>query len=170
MKLFDVKNKVLIPTEHCYALDFLKEIMEEYPDCYIEVYKYIFYMGSVSADENPFFNVPEDDKEEIILSEIDSSCFSTEELTIQNALEKYRQLEQTPTLRAYIGIKSMLDRLSDYMSNTAISHGRDGNITALLSAAEKFHKIRESYKGVYRDLMDEQKSRVRGDRARGYDQ
>jgi hypothetical protein len=37
------------------------------------------------------------------------------------------------------------------MSNTAISHGRDGNITALLSAAEKFHKIRESYKGVYRE-------------------
>jgi hypothetical protein len=170
MKLFDVKDKVLIPTEHCYALDFLKKIMDEYPTCYIEVYKYIFYTASTNPDENPFFNVPEDDKEEVILSEIDSSDFSTEELIIQEALEKYKNLEHTPTLRAYIGIKSMLDRLSDYMSNTAITHGRDGNITALLSAAEKFHKIRESYKGVFRDLMEEQKSRVRGDRARGYDQ
>lgn len=170
MKLFDVKNKVLIPTEHCYALDFLKTIMELYPQSYIEIYKYIYYMGSMDPDNNPFFNVPEDDKESLILSEIDSSYFDVEDDLIKEALEKYKTLESTPTLRAYVGIKSMLDRLSTYMTDTNISHGRDGNITALLSAAEKFHKIRESFKGVYRDLMDERKSRVRGDRARSYDQ
>jgi hypothetical protein len=170
MSLFDVKNKVLIPTEHCYALNFLKVIMEEYPDCYIEVYKYIYYMCSVDPDNNPFFNVPEDDKEEVILSSIDSSGFSTEDTVVREAIEQYSYLEQTATARAYKGIKSMLDRLSDYMANTNISHGRDGNITALLSAAEKFHKIRESYKGVYQDLLDETKSRVKGNRAKSYDQ
>jgi hypothetical protein len=169
MKLFDVQNKTLIPTEHCYALDFLKVLMDEYPDCYIEIYKYIFYMSSNNPEENPFFDANEDDRESLILESI-GDCFSTEDSLIQTALHKTKVLYETPTLRAYRGIKAMLDRLSTYMENTNISHGRDGNITALLSAAEKFHKIRDSYKGVYNDLMDEQKSRVRGNRAKSYDQ
>jgi hypothetical protein len=48
---------------------------------------------------------------------------------------------ETPTVRAYRGISSMLDRLATYMEKTPITHGRDGNITALVSAAKNFEGI-----------------------------
>ena len=56
------------------------------------------------------------------------------------------KLYQTPTYRAYVGIKSMLDRLAKYMETTQIEHGRDGNINALVNAAAKFEQIRQSTK------------------------
>ncbi len=44
VKLFDVQNGKVIPSEHCYSLKTLKNIMDQYPDTYMEVYLYIFYM------------------------------------------------------------------------------------------------------------------------------
>ena len=70
-KLFDISNGKVIPSEHCYTLKFLKAIMDKYPDTHLSVYQYLFYMTCPDPDLNPFFNVPEVDKEEIILDEID---------------------------------------------------------------------------------------------------
>ena len=77
---------------------------------------------------------------------------------------------QTPTSRAYKGIASMLDKLGRYMETTPIEHGRDGNINSLVNAAAKYQQIRESFKGAYKDLQEEQQSNVRGGIGLGYDQ
>ena len=58
VRLFDVQNNKVIPSEHCYALPFLKKIMDEYPDTYMQVYQYIFYLSCPDPDLNPFFNLP----------------------------------------------------------------------------------------------------------------
>lgn len=62
VRLFDVQNGKVIPTEHCYTLDSLKSIMDNYPDTYMSVYQYVFYMTCPNPDMNPFFNVPEAEK------------------------------------------------------------------------------------------------------------
>ena len=80
------------------------------------------------------------------------------------------KLYQTPTYRAYVGIKSMLDRLAKYMEVTAIEHGRDGNINSMVNAAAKFESIRQSYKGAFTDMRQEQDSSVRGGAGLAYDQ
>lgn len=169
VKLFDLEKGTLVPTEHCFTLDFLKRIMADYPDNYMNIYAYLFYMSCPNPDMNPFFDVPENEKEELILSQLDVD-FSTEDDAIVAALELTKKLYETPTYRAYMGIKHMLDRLAKYMETTAIEHGRDGNITALVNAAAKFEAIRGAYKGTYKDLMDEQKSTVRGGQRLAYDQ
>jgi hypothetical protein len=169
IKLFDVQNGVIIPTEHCYALKDLKNLMTEYPDDYMGVYAYLFYMTCPNPDLNPFFHVAENEKEEFILSQL-KVTFSTEDDAIVIALAFCKKLYETPTYRAYMGIKSMLDRLAKYMETTAIDHGRDGNLTSLVNAAAKFEQIRTSFKGTYKDLMEEQKSQVRGGQHIAYDQ
>lgn len=169
IKLFDVQDGKLIPTEHCYALSFLKKIMDAYPEEYISIYKYLFYMTCPNADINPYFNVPEEDKEEVILNDIEAD-FSTEDELIIKARERCYQLFETPTVRAYQGMAKMMDRLAKYMETTPITHGRDGNINSLVAAAKNFDAIRSSFKGVYRDLQDEQKSHVRGGAGLAYDQ
>lgn len=169
VKLFDIKNNKVVPTEHCYTIGSLKKVMDDYPDDYLKIYQYLFYMTCPNPDFNPFFNLAEDDKEEIILQEIDAE-FSVEDDGIPEALTVCKKLYETPTSRAYNGIKQMLDRLAAYMETTPISHGRDGNINSLVNAAAKFQQIRDSYKGAFKDLEEEQKSRVRGGAGLSYDQ
>jgi hypothetical protein len=64
----------------------------------------------------------------------------------------------------------MLDRLAKYMETTQVEHGRDGNINALVNAAAKFEQIRQSYKGAFTDMRQEQESSVRGGAGLAYDQ
>jgi hypothetical protein len=169
IRLFDVQNDVVVPTEHCYTLKTLKNIMDKYPEDYLQIYQYLFYMTCPSPDLNPFFTTPELDKEELILEEVGAE-FSTEDEAIRNALKFCSDMYETPTSRAYHGIASMLDRLASYMATTSIEHGRDGNINQLVNAAAKFDAMRASFKGAYRDLKDEQQSHVRGGEGMAYDQ
>jgi len=168
IKLFDIQNNVLIPTEHCYSLKALKDIMEEYPNNYLKIYQYLFYMTCPNPDLNPFFYTPVLDKEDLILEQIEGD-FSTEDDSIFVALKFCERMYETPTSRAYNGIASMLDRLGRYMETTSITDGRDGNITALVNAAAKYEAIRGSFKGAYKDLQEEQKSTVRGGQGLAYD-
>ena len=169
VKLFDIQNNNLILPEHCYALPFLTKVMDEYPDTHLDVYKYVFYMSCPNPDLNPFFNLPENEKEDIIIEEIGLEE-SVEDGTIRYALDMCKKLYETPTYRAYVGIKSMLDRLAKYMEVTAIEHGRDGNINSMVNAAAKFESIRQSYKGAFSDMKQEQESSVRGGAGLAYDQ
>ena len=42
VKLFDVQNGKVIPSEHCYSIKTLKSIMDKYPDTYICLFTYLF--------------------------------------------------------------------------------------------------------------------------------
>jgi hypothetical protein len=169
IKLFDVENGVVKATEHCYTLNWLHDIMVNYPDNHLKIYSYIFYMTCPNPELNPFFNLPEEDKEEMIVESIGLDISVDNEL-IQTAIIKCNKLYETPTLRAYNGIAKMLDNLSYYMEHTNITAGRDGNINSLISAAKSFQAIRESFKGVLKDLEAEQsKTSVRGGQNLAYD-
>ena len=169
IRLFDVQNGKVIPTEHCYTLSFLANIMASYDEIEaMKILAYLFYMSCPNPDLNPYFDTPEQDKEELILKDLDAD-FSAEDEQIVYALSRCKQLYETPTYRAYIGMKSMLDRLATYMEKTPIEHGRDGNITAIVNAASKFEQIRQSFKGTLRDLEEEQSSQVRGGQNLSYD-
>jgi hypothetical protein len=143
--------------------------MDEYPDDYHNVYAYLFYMTCPNPDLNPYFDTPEHEKEELILSQLTVN-FSLEDDTIITARKFCEKLYQTPTFRAYMGIKTMLDKLATYMETSEITAGRDGNINSIVNAAAKFEQIRLSFRGAYKDLMEEQKSSVRGGQNLGYDQ
>ena len=169
IKLFDIQGGKVVPTEHCYTLRDLKTIMDNYPEDHLKIYQYIFYMTCPNPDLNPFFHLLETEKEDIIIDEIGAD-FSTEDPEIQVALDFCRKLYETPTSRAYEGIKIALDNIASYMRNTRITDGRDGNIGQIRAMAKDFDDIRQSFKGAYKDLQDEQKSRVRGGAGLAYDQ
>ena len=169
VKLFDVQNNSVIPSEHCYTLKFLKEIMDEYPDTYISIYTYLFYMTCPDPDLNPFFNLPENEKEDIIIEEVNLEE-SPEDSKIRYALDMCSKMYETPIYRAYMGIKKALDNMATYMANTQITDGRDGNISQIRAVAKDFDAIRQSFKGAYKDFKDEQTTSVRGGGGLAYDQ
>ena len=169
IRLFDIQNGKVVASEHCYTLSFLKVIMENFPEDHLKIYTYLFYMTCPNPDLNPFFHFPEEEKEEVILKEIEAE-FSVEDSLILHALNRCQSMYHTETSRAYHGIKRALDNIARYMSSTQITDGRDGNIAQIGRIAKDFDGIRQSYKGVYKDLMDEQQSSVRGGQNLAYDQ
>lgn len=169
VKIFDVANGKVIPTEHCYALKDLKAIIDTYPDNYMDALAYVFYMTCPNPELNPFFDVVEHEKEELVMRQLNPT-FSAEDAVIIRAVKLCQKLYETPTLRSYMGIKRMLDRLAYYMETAPIEAGRDGNIMALVNTAAKFEDIRQSFKGAYKDLLEEQQSTVRGGQQLAYDQ
>lgn len=169
IRLFDIQNKKVIPSEHCYNLKFLKDIVESYPIEHLRIISYLFYMSCPNPDLNPFFDIPEEDKEEIILKEVDAD-FSLDDPLITHALTMCKKMYETPTYRAYQGIKIFLDKMGKSMATEELTFGRDGSSPALLRMAEKYDAVRQSFKGVYKDLMEEQQSSVRGGQNLAYDQ
>lgn len=169
VKIFDIANGIVVPSEHCYILKDLKAVMDAYPDSYVNAFAYIFYMTCPNPELNPFFDVIEHEKEDLILKQLDVT-FSTEDEVIINAITFCKKMYETPTLRSYMGIKKMLDRLAKYMEDAPIEGGRNGNIGDLVNTAAKFEQIRVSFKGAYKDLMEEQQSSVRGGQQLAYDQ
>ena len=168
IKLLDIENNMVIPTVHCKTIKWLKVIEDNYPKNFIKIYGYIFYM-SCPSQENPYFNVPVDNREDLVITDLDID-FSLEDDEILEAVKKATIMYQTPTVRAYQGITTMLDNLTDYMSTTQVTAGRDGNINSLLRIAKEFDAIRQSYKGIAKDLEAEQQAHVRGGQELGYDQ
>jgi hypothetical protein len=170
-RLFDIQGGKLVPTEHCYTINWLKDIMEEYNEDheYLKVYMYLYYMCFPNPDENPYFHFKTSEKEQTILEDIDAE-FSTEDDSIQIALRNLKKMYETPTSRAYEGIAGMMDKLAIFMKTESITTGRDGNMSSIIQAAKNYDQIRQSFKGAYKDLQDEQQSHVRGDKKLGYDQ
>jgi len=167
IKLFELKGNAIVATEHCYTIGFLKEIIESYPDSHPTVLAYLFYMACRSQ-ENPYFNRPQDGLDDEILRDIKAD-FDPEDPKIILALRRTKELYETPTVRAYNGISNMLEKLAFYMETQNITDGRDGNITSIVNAAKNFDHIRKSFKGVAKDLEEEQSSRARGGTKLGYD-
>lgn len=169
IRLFDLENGIVIPTVHCHTIGFLKDIMDEYPDKFLKIYAYLFYMTYPYPDHNPYFNHSNDEKEENILRDLKAD-FDTYDKPIAVALERMAKMYETPTVRAYNGIKNMMDKIAIYLDTQPITNGRDGNGAFILAATSKFDGIRKSYKGTMRDLEEEQTGRARGGSNLAYDQ
>ena len=168
IKLFELKGDKVVPTEHCYSISFLKNIIDNYPENHVKIFNFIFYM-SCRSSENPYFNKPQDDLDIEILRDIKAD-FDPEDTLIRIALEKTKALYETPTQRAYNGFANMLEKLAFYLNTQDITDGKDGNISAIVAAAKNFDGIRKSFKGVAKDLEEEQSSRARGGTRLAYDQ
>ena len=101
VRIFDIENGKVIPSEHCYTLNFLKSIVDAYPKEYMKILQYLFYMSCPNPEMNPFFNVPEHEKEDIIVEEVGLDISLDDELIV-NGLKMCKKLYETPTYRAYV--------------------------------------------------------------------
>lgn len=169
IKLIDIEGNTPIPTEHCRVIKWLKVILDNFEEKEaMDIIAYIFYM-SCNSEENPFFNVREEEREDIILDSLETDI-DIEDPLIITAVVNAKKLYETPTYRSYLGIKVLIDKISQYMKDTTIEHGRDGNLSQVINAAKSITGLKATFKELKRDLEEEQKQIVRGGINLGYDQ
>lgn len=167
IRLFEIEQGVVKPTEHCKVIKWLSILEEEY-DNHIDIYAYLYYMSAM-GEENPFFHVPELEREERILDSLNSEIPIEDDYVVE-ALEKTQQLYETPTLRSYLAVKTVIDKLTDYLNDTEITDGKDGNLAGITKTVKDFNEMRRTFKDVLKDLESEQEHKVRGSQKLAYDQ
>ena len=89
---------------------------------------------------------------------------------LEEAFAKAKELYTTPTMQAYNSLRVMLNNIGEYMETAKVTAGRDGNLPSLIRLAKEFDSIRQSFKGVAKDLAEEQKSTARGGQDLAYDE
>lgn len=168
IKVFDIEKGVLKPTPHCYAVSWLKAIMDQYPKDYMKIYAYLFYM-TCPTEDNIYLNVIEDEKEDIIIRDL-GITFSLDSQVITYAKERLEKLYETPSLRSFRAVKKMIDKISEYLDKAEIEDGKDGNASDISRYMDKIGSYRQTYKDAYNDLQEEQKNIVKGGTELAYDQ
>jgi len=163
INLFDVEGRKLVPGQACYAIPWLRRIMEEYPEDYITIYKYVCWNTCMDGNINPYVNLPEDGREDVILSDIAPVKFSLEDPMIVDTLERCRKLYETPTLRIWKGAKIMLDHMADKLSEASLTFGKDGNATDMRGMMKEIPTYTENYMKL-ESMLKEEQAKVKGDR------
>jgi len=168
INLFDISNKAPVPSVHCYMIPQLKIIMETFPQDYLQIYAYIFYLTCPDSTMNPYTNKEETEKENLILADLKPS-FDIEDPIILKTIEWCKKMYETSTLRAFMGAKKALDRVGAYLADTEITDGKDGSAMTIDRYMSKLAEYTDTYTSMENKLKEEQ-SKVRGQLKLRYDQ
>jgi len=163
IKLFTTQGNIAVPTESCYIISWLKDIIDAYPENHVKIFAYLQFMFSWNPDDNPYLAIKEEDREQTIISDIKAD-FSTEDDLIQIAIKNCKKLFELPAYRTWKSIKGALKNIEDFCATQKISTGKDGSGPFIMSAAEKLPALNRSFNEAYKTYMEEAKLEVRGGR------
>lgn len=166
IKLFDIQDGQLKATEHCFAIKWLYDIMVLYPDCYLKIYRYIFYMTCPDQELNPYFNLTDEDKSVEIMRmlEVDTvKEFMADDDRIQLAIRESLKMYTTPTQMVFRAAKGMLEKLTvAFQTEELVWGGKEATGPALVASMEKLPKLISVYQEAELKLNQELKNRARG--------
>lgn len=168
IKFFDIVNGTVVLNHNCLSIPELKAITEAYKDP-IPAFNFLhFYYDP----ESPYANLPEADREEVVLKDYPGEHTLEDEVMI-NAMKKLSEMYITPTYRYYQDSKILLEKLGKFARTTDITTGRDGNLSALTMQVKSVGKTIQEFKQLEKVVMQELsegQGRVRGGKKKAYDQ
>lgn len=168
--LFDIKDGVVIPSEHCYTIAAYKNVIDEFGENSGKIFAFFHYMCSLNEKTNPFALIPEAEKEEIVTRQICPEL-DTEHAVVREALELTKKCYETTAFLLYQGFKVNQEKLAMLLRTAEWSTGKEGNMTQLLSASKAYPALREAYKQAYREYQEEQgNNQARGGADLAYDE
>lgn len=167
-EIFDIENGHVVINHNCLVIPQLKAVKDKYTNS-IPAFNFLHYLYS---QKGPYCNVPEEDKEEILLQDFPGE-YTLEDSEMIEAREKLESLIMTSTYRYYLDQKYSLEKLGKWSRQTPITSGRDGNITAMISQIKSVGKTILEFKQlekVAEQEINESKARARGNKRIAYDQ
>lgn len=160
VNLFSVKNGKATITDHCYTNSYFNKIIKLYGELdAVKIFTVFQYMSDLNPDTNPYANVSEIEKLEVVIR----ACASDLPITIdwndellEEGIEITRKLFETGAYRAYLAIKTLRDKLTDAIQSAQVSvYKEDGNIGELNKALSMYETINESTRKAFSEFEAE---------------
>ena len=157
IRIFDTEAGELKVNENCFLIPELHAIMKGYED-FMPALKYVYL---ITAPDSPYNNLPLEEKLQVV-SDDTGGEFSLDDELIEKAITKLRSLYETPAMRFRNALQVNLDRLSKHVATSAISDGKDGNMSEFYRMQQSAGKMLESFKAADKIVEDEMKVNLRG--------
>lgn len=155
-KIFEMVNGVITPKEDVNIIVPIKNCIDKYYKENPKILAYLHYMKSMNKDDNPYADVPLDNREDQIIYDLKLEIDTKDPIIIE-ALECVERLYYTTFYGVYKGIKSMLDKIGRKLMDEDIDfHGKEGNSAGITRVIEKYEQFRKSFKTAYKDFEEEQ--------------
>ena len=113
------------------------------------------YIFALYDPESPYFNLLDYEKESKIAKDFRHELFRPDEIVFVKALDKAKELYSTPTQRLLNSLKVSMDKISQYLTDTDIEGGRDGNFDSILRAHKEAAVILKNYKMIETEFFKE---------------
>lgn len=169
IQIFDQVNGKPVPSVHCRMVREFRDVIDFYPEDYLQVLYYIQAITCLDASINIYVHQPEDMREEIVVADIGPLKFDRESPIVIAAIDKCKQLYSTPIDTSYIGVKHMVEKIGRMLlTEEIITTGKEANLTAIRGAVKDLPELWKAYKEVVVELQKEQ-SIARGAIRRAYD-
>lgn len=163
--MFTVENGEVIINEHILNIPVLRAVKEFYKDP-MPALKFLRYKYDM---ESPYFGLEEDLKDDFLLREFPGEYTLEDEVMIQ--AEEFANSMITPKQRYLLDCKILLEKMGRYGRTAEIEHGRDGNVSALLTQLRGMGKTVTEFAQVEKMVeqeIEEIKTRNRGGSETGY--
>lgn len=161
MKIFEVEEGKLKINENCLLIPELKAVHDLYEDDPIPALTYIYF---TTSPESPYHNLSQDEKQQILLGDIDGE-FDPEEELIELAIEKCRKLYETPIQEYYEGQKNAMHVVGKFLkklTESSITSGRDGNLDQIRNMQKEAGKTMESFMKLEKLWKEQVQQKLRG--------
>ena len=168
ISLFESVNDVIVPNDAVYVIPVLARIKEEYPNHYMKIYAYLFFM-TCWDNRNIYINKILEEREDSIISDLELYDVSMEDVTIRQALEKCKELYETPTVRAVDAVKKQIDGINSFLADTSPIGGKNGNVADINMFMLKLPDYIDISEKLEGKLIAEQ-TKIRGNKKIAYDQ
>lgn len=139
--LFTMENGVVSLSLHCYIIPEFKNIVDKYPDNYMNMLAYAFYVGCPFKSINPYADFSEEDKEEKLK---ESFHIFPDNKDVLIAVELIKDLYPTKGMKYVQSIRSSIDKTMEYLDNAVIREGKDGNLADIRGMQKDAAKVLES--------------------------
>ncbi len=146
-----VVNEVVLGVPEFETLynDFIEKYGEDVAN---NAFKYLHFMYE---EESPYFNIKEDEREDAIKADFGKGFKPSHELSFINAERKMQKLCNGPVHRFLSSLRISMDKISDYLSNTEVIGGKDGNFGEIIAAHQKGKEVIKNYNSVESDFKNE---------------
>lgn len=167
IKLFDIRlGKPVLNPEYNSSKTFVA-IEESLGGIWLQ---YIYYLTSYDADSNPYINVEETLKSDVITEQLGLTLadltFDQQSL-LNEGISLATKIYVTPMVRLYKDMVLALDKVADYFNNLKVN---DKNYKDFVKTLKDYKTITETYKVARKDMKEEIKnSKLRGNKKTGYD-
>lgn len=165
IEIFEIEDGKVRINANCLIIPELKAIVDKY----IKPLPALNFVYNMSNPMSPYSNLPEADREEIILSEFPGD-YSPEDEEIQKAKKKLDALYLTPTRRFFLNAKKGLETLGEYLAVASITEGKDGNFSSFNMALSRVGKTIEEFKKLEKIYEEEAQASMRGGHSASYDE
>lgn len=160
VKLFDIKNGEARLTEHCYSIEYYKTIIDTFGESIaVKIFTVFQYMADLNPDTNPFANVSEVEKLEVIVRAVCPDLpleIDWNDTLLEEGIELTRKCYETGSYRGYLAQKTLRDKVIYTIQNTSVSASKDdGNTSELDRLLKVLDTVSESTKKAFSEFESE---------------